>query len=75
MKKILSIALALSLIIVALSGCAPKDSQEADGGFKVVTTTTIIADVVKNIAGDLVQVEALMGPGVDPHLYKASAEM
>lgn len=39
----------------------------------VVTTTGMIADVARNIAGDCVKVEALMGPGVDPHLYEARA--
>nr|WP_300005485.1 zinc ABC transporter substrate-binding protein [Tissierella sp.] len=72
MKRLISVILALSLMIVVLGGCA-KDSGVDDGKLRVVTTTTIIADVVKNLAGDLVEVEALMGPGVDPHLYKASA--
>lgn len=40
---------------------------------KVVATTTMIADLAQSIGGDLVEVEGLMGPGVDPHLYKASA--
>jgi manganese/zinc/iron transport system substrate-binding protein len=38
----------------------------------VVATTNIIADTTKAIAGDNAQVISLMGPGVDPHLYKAS---
>ena len=38
----------------------------------VVSTTNIIHDTVQNIAGDLVS-KSLMGPGIDPHLYKASA--
>ena len=38
----------------------------------VVTTTGMIADITKNVGGERVQVTALMGPGVDPHLYKAS---
>lgn len=33
----------------------------------------MITDVVKNVGGDRVEVVGLMGPGVDPHLYKASA--
>ena len=33
----------------------------------------MIADAAENIGGDTVSVTALMGPGVDPHLYKASA--
>lgn len=39
----------------------------------VVTTIGMIADAVKNIAGDEVETAALMGSGVDPHLYKATA--
>ena len=38
----------------------------------VVATTSIIADTIKNIGKEHLAVEALMGPGVDPHLYKAS---
>ena len=40
---------------------------------KVTATTSMVADLVKNIGGDRVDVEGLMGPGVDPHLYKATA--
>ncbi len=39
---------------------------------KIVATTGFIADAVKNIVGDRADVQAIMGPGVDPHLYKAS---
>lgn len=39
----------------------------------IVTTTTMITDTVKQIGGDRVSVEGLMGPGVDPHLYKPAA--
>jgi manganese/zinc/iron transport system substrate-binding protein len=36
----------------------------------VVATTGMIADAARQVGGDLVQVEALMGPGVDPHAYR-----
>ncbi|HSW76173.1 MAG TPA: zinc ABC transporter substrate-binding protein [Candidatus Saccharimonadales bacterium] len=36
----------------------------------VVCTTTIIGDAIKQIAHDTINLEILMGPGVDPHLYK-----
>lgn len=36
----------------------------------IVCTTTIIADAVRNITGSTIEVISLMGPGVDPHLYK-----
>ncbi|MCS5641652.1 MAG: zinc ABC transporter substrate-binding protein [Dehalococcoidia bacterium] len=40
---------------------------------RVVTTIGMIADLAKNIGGEMVEVTSLMGTGVDPHLYKASA--
>jgi manganese/zinc/iron transport system substrate-binding protein len=39
---------------------------------RVVTTIGMIADAAMNIGDEHVQVEALMGPAVDPHPYKAS---
>jgi manganese/zinc/iron transport system substrate-binding protein len=39
--------------------------------FCVVCTTTIIADAVRAIGGDRICTITLMGPGVDPHLYRA----
>jgi len=39
----------------------------------VTTTVTMVTDLVKQVGGDRVEVRGLMGPGVDPHLYKASA--
>ncbi len=36
----------------------------------IVATTSMVADAVKNVAGDCAVVEGLMGTGVDPHLYK-----
>ncbi|MCO6432281.1 MAG: zinc ABC transporter substrate-binding protein [Deltaproteobacteria bacterium] len=39
---------------------------------KVVATTGMIADLAEEVGGDRVDVAALMGPGVDPHLYKAT---
>lgn len=73
MRKIVSCIVTLSLIGLLFTGCGGGTGTSEDGKLKVVTTTTIIADVLRELAGDLVNVEALMGPGVDPHLYKASA--
>src|SRR3990172_246295 len=39
---------------------------------RVVATIGMIAEMVKQVGGERVEVEGLMGPGVDPHLYKAS---
>ena len=45
----------------------------AEKKIKVTATTTMVADFARNVGGDRVEVETLMGPGVDPHLYKAAA--
>jgi manganese/zinc/iron transport system substrate-binding protein len=64
----------LLIPLLVLSGCggSTDTSADAEGTVHVVTTTGIIADVARRIAGPHARVEALMGPGVDPHLYKAS---
>jgi manganese/zinc/iron transport system substrate-binding protein len=40
---------------------------------RVVCTTTIVADIVQRVGGDRVQVQTLMGPGVDPHKHISDA--
>src|SRR5687768_873052 len=39
---------------------------------EVVCTTGMVADLVRNVGGEHVRVTTLMGPGVDPHLFKSS---
>lgn len=64
--------LAILLFTLWLSACAPQANEDLSGKLNVVTTTGMIADLARNIGGDHVEVSSLMGPGVDPHLYKAS---
>ena len=59
--------LALALGAVA-AGPAPLDAQPAP--LRVVATTGMIADAVRALGGERVTVEALMGPGIDPHAYR-----
>jgi len=57
---------------MGFTGCGPSiPSPEGSsaGRQRVVATTGYVADLVKNIGGQHVAVQALMGPGVDPHLY------
>lgn len=61
----------MGILIIALAGCAPQ-AEQGDNTINVVATIGMVADVVKNVGGEHIQVEGLMGPGVDPHLYKAS---
>lgn len=40
---------------------------------RVTATVSMVTDLVKQVGGDRVEVSGLMGAGVDPHLYKATA--
>ena len=73
MRKIY-ISLCLIGVLVS-SGCDPKEQPDAsvDAKFRVVTTIGMITDIVKNVGAERVEVTGMMGPGVDPHLYKPSA--
>ena len=73
MKQIVIGVLVVSFLLSACSSSGGESQLPlAERAINVVTTTGMIADIVKNVGGDRVQVTALMGPGVDPHLYKAS---
>lgn len=67
MKNTLSFFFALLI----LSACTIVEEIDPNK-IRIVTTTTIFTDLVQNIGGDKVSVTGLMGPGIDPHLYKAS---
>jgi len=55
---------------VALAIFLPAGQGLAGERLKVVTTTGMIADAASRIGGTLIDVQALMGPGVDPHAYR-----
>lgn len=58
------------ILFASVFGC--NNAPEDNGNLKVVTTTTMLTDLVFEIGGEHVSLQGLMGAGVDPHLYKAS---
>jgi manganese/zinc/iron transport system substrate-binding protein len=73
MKRFFVSILFLSLLISACSTASgATELPIGERPINVVATTGMIADIVKNVGGERVNVQAMMGPGVDPHLYKAS---
>ena len=58
------------VFLISIFSC--KKEPKKNGKLQVVTTTTMITDLVKNLGGNKIDVQGLMGAGVDPHLYKAS---
>tara|TARA_B100000787_G_scaffold137083_1_gene105929 strand:- start:237 stop:1178 length:942 start_codon:yes stop_codon:yes gene_type:complete len=67
--KMMKRAITILAVIIVL-GC--KNNKQDNGKLNVVVTTSMLTDLVKNIGGDLINIQGLMGAGVDPHLYKAS---
>lgn len=48
----------------------PTAKPRAAGAYTIVTTVGMVTDIVREVAGDRASVVPLIGPGVDPHLYK-----
>ncbi len=68
--------IATALLMAGLTACRQPFTPAADLAqrkIKVTTTVGMITDIVRNVGGERVEVTGLMGPGVDPHLYKPSA--
>lgn len=65
------------LLAGIVTGCSKNSSSSeattGDRKIRVTTTITMVSDLVAQVGGDRVEVQGLMGPGVDPHLYKAAA--
>jgi manganese/zinc/iron transport system substrate-binding protein len=70
---------ALALLGAAVAaGCGAVGGTTGTGGdgdavLEAAATTNFVADTVREVGGERVSVTGLMGPGVDPHLYNASA--
>lgn len=76
-KKFLSILSILLVFVLIFTGCSKKtdnaSTTKSGNKIHIVTTTTMLKDMIQNIGGEKVEVEGLMGEGVDPHLYTATA--
>ncbi len=63
-----SVVVLIVLTLLVLPAAALR--AQAQERLTVVATTGMIADAVRQVGGDLVEVRGLMGPGVDPHAYR-----
>jgi manganese/zinc/iron transport system substrate-binding protein len=59
------------VLIMMGQGCSPvkKEARDPSAPYTAVATVGMLADVLREVAGDRAQVSSLMGSGVDPHLY------
>ena len=54
-----------------LAGCSKNNTNETPNtGYRIVATVGMVADIARNVSGELAQVHNIIGEGVDPHLYK-----
>lgn len=64
----------IAVTTLALAACDPgRQPQPTEGGatkLAAVATTTMIADLVRQVGGHRVEVKGIMAPGGDPHVYK-----
>lgn len=64
-------------VLFTLSGCSSSEAVapqpttgEKFARIRIVTTTGMVTDLVQTVAGEHAEVIPLMGPGIDPHLFK-----
>ena len=74
-KKLPVLAGIAAILTVGLAGSILTGGSAKEEGdrLQIVATTTMLYDLAREIAGTEADVTALMGPGIDPHQYQASA--
>lgn len=71
MKKIFNSITVFAIAAIFLAACGSAPSKN-DGALNVLASTTFLADIAQNVAGDRAQVESLLPVGADPHSYQAA---
>ncbi|MBX9259088.1 metal ABC transporter substrate-binding protein [Desmonostoc muscorum CCALA 125] len=74
-KRKILLQLCLGMLMpLALFSCTQNDSNpktaKGESQPRVVATSTIIADLAQEVAGDEIQVSGILKPGTDPHVYE-----
>lgn len=68
-------SLVLLIPLLLLAACTGgSESPSPSGSFRVVATTTVFADIIRNVGGDRVSVTSIIPPGVGPEDYEAKPE-
>lgn len=70
MKKIFNIIMTLGILaLLALTSCGSAPQTDSNG-LTVLASTSFLADIAQNVAGDRLQVDSLLPVGADPHAYQ-----
>ena len=70
MKPRLNFSVAIFLVLVVLPGMTRAGQPAVSSTVPVVTSNTVLADLVANVGGDLVRVHSLEPAGTDPHTFQ-----
>lgn len=66
------IGLLLTLALILPAACTPPASNpDLETGPVITASTTFLADMARNVAGNRMQIRSLLPPGMDPHEYQA----
>ncbi|MFO6497499.1 MULTISPECIES: metal ABC transporter substrate-binding protein [Bacillus] len=69
MKTLRTFAILAAVVMLFAAGCSSKESSGENGKLKVVTTYSILYDIVKHVGGDHIDVYSIVPVGTDPHEY------
>lgn len=69
MSNLLRAVVAAGALALALSGCGAADTADS-GKPKVLTTFTVVADMVRQVGGDRIEVASITKPGAEIHGYE-----
>jgi ABC-type Zn uptake system ZnuABC Zn-binding protein ZnuA len=70
----LPVFLFLTALFFGLAACGPAPAAGENGKLKVVATTTIVGDVVRQIGGDQIDLTVLLPVGSDPHSFEPTPQ-
>lgn len=72
MKKIFNTTIGLSILsLLLLTSCRPVPQDDSDT-LNVLASTSFLADIARNVAGERAEVKSLLPLGADPHAYQAA---
>lgn len=75
MKKCMVLLSFCLMTVMMITGCQKAEQKKTSDTLNIVATTTMLADLSRVIGGEHVNVDGLMGPGIDPHYTRQVPEM
>ena len=64
----------LFFLLLVMAACSPSASSRPQTDIVILTSTTFLTDITRNVAGDRVKVESLLPVGADPHSYQPTPQ-